>query len=143
MRVKMTRFCQPTTCRKAQQRLVFGSAHSLRRQSGETAIEPRWLRREQRRRLGTHLERTEFVISIRSSFDLAAIRERADEIRRDWTRPERLRRQGLPPDIPSAMRHFLGSDQSWSARPALPSLRTSPQFPSKVFAACSGSRQIV
>ena len=40
------------------------------------------------------------------------IRDRAAEIRRDWTPTEKLRRTGLPPDMPRGLRAFiLGSPQ--------------------------------
>jgi hypothetical protein len=47
------------------------------------------------------------MIPIRSELDLAAARARAEIVRASWTRDERLRRTGLPPDIPRILWRLL------------------------------------
>ena len=43
-------------------------------------------------------------------FNVQQVRRRAEEIRREWSPLEKLRRTGLPPDMPPKLQQFfLGS----------------------------------
>jgi hypothetical protein len=41
------------------------------------------------------------------NIDLQEVRKRAAEIRRHWSPLEKIRRTGLPPDIPERLRQFI------------------------------------
>lgn len=51
--------------------------------------------------------------------DADEIRNRAEMIRRNWSRDERQRRHGLPPDMPSRMQQFIfgSSSGAWVTAP--------------------------
>jgi hypothetical protein len=44
------------------------------------------------------------------------VRKRAAEIRRGWSPLEKIRRTGLPPDVPARLKQFIlgGSQPNWS-----------------------------
>jgi hypothetical protein len=43
--------------------------------------------------------------------DVQEVRKRAAEIRREWSPLEKLRRTGLPPDMPATLRQYFSSPQ--------------------------------
>jgi hypothetical protein len=52
------------------------------------------------------------MATLRKKTDSHDIQERAADIRRNWSPLEKLRRTGLPPDVPARLRQFiLGSTQ--------------------------------
>jgi len=52
------------------------------------------------------------MITRKKILDVDEVRKRAAEIRRHWSPLEKLRRTGLPPDMPPKLRqYFLGSPQ--------------------------------
>jgi hypothetical protein len=50
--------------------------------------------------------------------ELEEIRKRAAAIRGNWSNVERLRRHGLPPDVPSKLRDFILAPRvaAWTTR---------------------------
>ena len=52
-------------------------------------------------------------------FDLEDARQRAAEIRAEWTLSERSRRAGLPPDLPFTLRDLLCAESIRQLRPVL------------------------
>jgi hypothetical protein len=53
-------------------------------------------------------------------FDVQEIRDRAAEIRRNWSPLETLRRTGLPPDTPAKLRQLILGSSSASRHPCRP-----------------------
>jgi hypothetical protein len=52
------------------------------------------------------------MITRQKTLNVEEVRRRAAEIRRHWSPLEKLRRTGLPPDMPPKLRqYFLGSPQ--------------------------------
>lgn len=51
------------------------------------------------------------MIGKRKILDVDEVRRRAAEIQENWSPLEKLRRTGLPPDMPPKLRQFLGSPQ--------------------------------
>jgi hypothetical protein len=51
------------------------------------------------------------MIGKRKILDVDEVRRRAAEIQQNWSPLEKLRRTGLPPDMPPKLRHFLGAPQ--------------------------------
>ena len=47
------------------------------------------------------------MVSIPKHINTKEIRRRAEEIRNHWTAAEKLRRIGLPPDVPPRLRAFI------------------------------------
>jgi hypothetical protein len=47
------------------------------------------------------------MIAVNPHFDLQEVYDRAASIRACWTPSERRRRAGLPPDLPSKIRHMF------------------------------------
>lgn len=47
------------------------------------------------------------MINIAKNIDVPEIQKRAEQIRRQWSADERLRRTGLPPDVPPRLRAFI------------------------------------
>jgi hypothetical protein len=60
------------------------------------------------------------MVSIAKNVDLREIQKRAAHIRSHWSPAEKLRRTGLPPDVPTRLREFItGSRQhGWSTSTA-------------------------
>ena len=53
------------------------------------------------------------MVRIANNVDSLEVERRAEQIRSHWSPDERLRRMGLPPDVPSRLREFiLGRRQS-------------------------------
>lgn len=52
------------------------------------------------------------MATMQKILDVEEVRKRAAEIRRQWSPVEKVRRTGLPPDLPPKLRHyFLESPQ--------------------------------
>lgn len=56
------------------------------------------------------------MATLRHKHEVQEVQKRAAEIRRQWSPLEKLRRTGLPPDVPARLRQFiLGEPQpEWS-----------------------------
>jgi len=56
------------------------------------------------------------MATLRKELKAQDVQQRAAEIRRQWSPLEKLRRTGLPPDVPARLKQFiLGQSQlSWS-----------------------------
>ncbi len=47
------------------------------------------------------------MVSPAKHINVADIQKRAEQIRSQWSTAERLRRKGLPPDVPARFRDFM------------------------------------
>jgi len=55
------------------------------------------------------------MVRIAKNLDIREIETRAAQIRSHWSPAERLRRTGLPPDVPPRLRDFImGRESGWS-----------------------------
>jgi hypothetical protein len=56
------------------------------------------------------------MATLRSKLEAQEVQKRAAEIRRHWSPLEKLRRTGLPPDVPARLRQFILGDtgREWS-----------------------------
>jgi hypothetical protein len=55
------------------------------------------------------------MATLQHNIEAQEVRKRAAEIRRHWSPLEKLRRTGLPPDIPARLKQFiLGGSPEWS-----------------------------
>jgi hypothetical protein len=59
------------------------------------------------------------MVQFGPKFDLEDARQRAAEIRAEWTLSERAGRAGLPPDIPFKLRNLLSADLMRRLHPAV------------------------
>lgn len=56
------------------------------------------------------------MATLRKKLETREVQKRAAEIRRDWSPLEKLRRTGLPPDVPARLKQFIlgGYQPNWS-----------------------------
>ena len=67
------------------------------------------------------------MVSRAKHINVADIQKRAEQIRSHWSMAERLRRTGLPPDVPARLRDFMLDcrQPQWCAvGPHVPTQRT-------------------
>jgi hypothetical protein len=59
------------------------------------------------------------MASLRNKLEAQEVQKRAAAIRRHWSPLEKLRRTGLPPDVPARLRQFILGEPKRAWSPAI------------------------